>query len=191
MIKKRLFSEWIETFTDTIANYNLVSNPSGNPQSQNWFEKKVYDGFLEIVASNLRIGGNSVNNFLTDTEQHFINNDDILSRYGKAIGDHSQTLADYGGYIDVNTTVGYIRVGNLSSESYVQIQGGIPGDNEGAKVAIKINEKDVAFMSGKRFYAPDAVVTNLYMKREQNDIYQGDIGWVMRSNSHLSLKLIK
>lgn len=104
---------------------------------------------------------------------------------GNVINAQQQQLNELTGYVDINTNEGYIRVGKTDADSYVQI------DGNNARVVININGKDVAYMSGDRFYAPSAVVTNLYMKTELSGSAVGDIGWVMRSNGHLSLKRIR
>ena len=67
-----------------------------------------------------------------------------------------------------------------------------PSDNDELRVAININDRNVAFMDKERFYARSSVITNLYMQRENtHGAYEGAIGWVMRSNGHLSLKRIR
>lgn len=119
---------------------------------------------LNIVADELHIGN--------------VNAGDVISA-------QQQQLNELTGYVEINTSDSYIRVGKTDADSYVQID----GDN--ARVVININGKDVAYMSGDRLYAPSAVVTNLYMKTELSGSAVGDIGWVMRSNGHLSLKRIR
>ena len=114
----------------------------------------------------------------------------IDEQFTGQITDINQTISTQQEYINnlngyVTITSNNIQVGNLSSNSYVLI------DGTNAKVSININDNEVAYMSGNRFYAPSAVVTNLYMKTEIGGNETGDIGWVMRSNGHLSLKRLK
>lgn len=117
------------------------------------------------------------------------NNDETRSQINSIntnISTQQQRIDALEGYVEINNEVGYIRVGKRDADSYVQI------DGVDTKVAININGQDVAYMSGDRFYAPSAVVTNLYMKAALTDSNPtGSIGWVMRSNGHLSLKRIK
>ena len=185
---------------NTITNYNLVSDPSGDPQSQNWFEKKVYDGFLEVVASRLIVSNNSVDNFISATNERIKNIDTELNTNSTAITDIRDEFDEFHksfqNYIIIDSSHGFIRVGHEiqsedlgTSSSYVEIDGA----SSSPKVSINVGGQEVVYMSSDRFHAPSAVVTSLFMQRENTEGTGtiGEIGWVMRSNKHLSLKRIK
>ena len=174
---------------DVNSDYRILLSPQGmivyGPQG-------IVSQFGENITfssdSAQRIGGNnSYIEFDPQTGKLNIVADDIHIGEvdaGASLDDQKQKLDELTGYVDINPLEGYIRVGKKDADSYVQIDGD-------GKVSINIEGTDVAYMSGERFYAPSAVVTNLYMKTELNGDEKGEIGWVMRSNGHLSLKRIK
>jgi len=60
------------------------------------------------------------------------------------------------------------------------------------KLSLNNDGNEVAYLDNQRFQGSDIVATNLYMQTvdaSTGDVV-GQIGWVMRSNGHLSLKLI-
>ncbi len=118
------------------------------------------------------------------------------------------------GYIEINTTDSIVRIGkrqenteedteentenNNSNDSntdentknsYIEINASNPNN---MKISINVDGNEVAYFNNERMYAPSAVVTNLYMKTKTGDGNTvGTMGWLMRSNGHLSLKEIK
>lgn len=142
-----------------------------------------------IAADSILIGStNAGDKFdeLDDTLQQTQNDfSNALEIQNQTLTIHQQSLDNLNGYVEIDNTNGYIRVGKRGTNSYVQI------DGNDTKVAINIEGNPVAYMSGERFFAPSAVITNLYMKTDlSSDNPTGAIGWVMRNNGHLSLKLI-
>ena len=158
---------------------------------------RLSDGFNASVLQLHDIVDNntqSIQNLDIDINEQLTNiNNQVITvneQFTRQITDINQTISEQQDYIAnlsgyVNIASDNIQVGNLSSNSYVLI------DGINAKISININGNEVAYMSGDRFYAPSAVVTNLYMKTEIGGNETGDIGWVMRSNGHLSLKRLK
>ena len=141
---------------------------------------------LDIVADNIRIGTIDTAAALENTESRIGAAESMLESQQTRIEDQQDSLDKLNGYVDINTVEGYIRVGKRGADSFVQI------DGADTKVAINIDGRDIAYMSGDRFYAPSAVVSNLYMKTDlTDDSPVGALGWVMRSNGHLSLKRIR
>lgn len=145
---------------------------------------------IDIVATNIQIGSNT-NVAEALAAQQEASQDAQARLQGQIdtqteqINRQQQVINNIDGYVTINTSSSYIRVGKKNSNSYVQI------DGNQLKVAINIDNKDVAYMAGDRFYAPSAVVSNLYMKTDlSSNSPIGAIGWVMRTNGHLSLKLI-
>ena len=142
---------------------------------------------INIVTDQLTIGNVNPVQKIEDIEQNVVPDlQKTINEHNTYISTQQDTLNTLTGYVDINSTQSYIRVGKKGADSYVQI------DGADTKVAINIKGQDVAYMSGDRFYAPSAVVTTLYMKTELNtDNAIGTIGWIMRSNGHLSLKRVK
>ena len=142
---------------------------------------------LNIVSDSILLGGQDTAQKIYMLEQDAVSLRDDIATQSDEIEAQRNELENLSGYVTINNAEGYIRVGKTGSNSYVQIDGG-----DDSKVAINVDQNDVAYMSGERFYAPSAVVTNLYMQTALNSSnIIGAIGWVMRSNGHLSLKRIK
>lgn len=62
-----------------------------------------------------------------------------------------------------------------------------------SKLQLVADNKEVAYLSDERLHAPSAVVNNLYMQTVNAMTGEtiGGIGWVMRSNGHLSMRRMK
>lgn len=140
---------------------------------------------IAIKVDNNQDSISLLQNNTTEELNLLAQNDNIINeRLSTQLSMQSQRLDKLEGYIIIDSNAGFIQVGDQNGNSYVKI------DGIEAMVSINTNEKEkVAYISEDRFYAPSAVVTNLYMKTNDNEI--GAIGWVMRSNGHLSLKRIK
>lgn len=171
----------ISTFGENIEFDSSKSQRIGGENEYIEFDHTT--GRLNIVADSVSIGSRDASTVFDSIENTLTPMQDQLDNHDEALQNQQNTLNNLTGYVDINTEDSYIRVGKRDADSYVQI------DGADTKVAININGKDVAYMNGNRFYAPSAVVTNLYMKTEDNTI--GTIGWVMRSNGHLSLKRLR
>ena len=171
----------ISTFGENIEFDSSKSQRIGGENEYIEFDHTT--GRLNIVADSVSIGSRDASTAFDSIENTLTPMQDQLDNHDEALQNQQNTLNNLTGYVDINTEDSYIRVGKRDADSYVQI------DGADTKVAININGKDVAYMNGNRFYAPSAVVTNLYMKTEDNTI--GTIGWVMRSNGHLSLKRLR
>ena len=171
----------ISTFGENIEFDSSKSQRIGGENEYIEFDHTT--GRLNIVADSVSIGSRDASTAFDSIENTLTPMQDQLESHDEALQNQQNTLNNLTGYVDINTEDSYIRVGKRDADSYVQI------DGADTKVAININGKDVAYMNGNRFYAPSAVVTNLYMKTEDNTI--GTIGWVMRSNGHLSLKRLR
>lgn len=171
----------ISTFGENIEFNSSNSQRIGGENEYIEFDHTT--GKLNIVADSVSIGSRDASTAFESIENTLTPIQDQLDSHDETLQNQQSTLNNLTGYVDINTEDSYIRVGKRDADSYVQI------DGADTKVAININGKDVAYMNGNRFYAPSAVVTNLYMKTEDNTI--GTIGWVMRSNGHLSLKRLR
>ena len=143
---------------------------------------------LNIVADDIVIGGKNALERIETFENTVPSIQDALTSQAQSIHTQQESLDILTGYVDISPTQSRIRVGDKTSTSYVEIS----GKSDDLRVSINIDGKDVAYMAHNRFYAPSAVVSNLYMQTElSGDNPIGAIGWVMRSNGHLSLKRIK
>lgn len=143
---------------------------------------------LNIVADDIVIGGKNALERIETFENTVPAIQDALTSQAQSIHTQQESLDILTGYVDISPTQSRIRVGDKTSTSYVEIS----GKSDDLRVSINIDGKDVAYMAHNRFYAPSAVVSNLYMQTElSGDNPIGAIGWVMRSNGHLSLKRIK
>lgn len=113
------------------------------------------------------------------------------------------------GYIEIDTTDSIVRIGKRqenteedtennnsnssntdenTKNSYIEINASNPNN---MKISINMDGNEVAYFNNERMYAPSAVVTNLYMKTKTGEgRVVGQMGWLMRSNGHLSLKEI-
>lgn len=151
---------------------------------------------INIIASNILIGSQdiveTIESKATTLDNKINSQTKIVEEQQTVIQQHTQTLQTTSAYVKISPDEGYIAVGKTSSDSQSRVF--ISGAPE-SKVAIQHKKNDsfidVAYMKGERFYAPSMVTTNLYMKaKDTNGELTGSIGWVMRTNNHLSLKLI-
>lgn len=100
---------------------------------------------------------------------------------------------------DENTSIG-MNIVDTSREVVVSSFGvdeayiGEKGKNNvtitGSRLALNNNGNEVAYLSGERLYSTDIVATNLFMQTTNAATRErvGKVGWVMRSNGHLSLR---
>lgn len=192
----------ISKFSEDIEFYSSQSQHIGGQNSYIEFDART--GKLNIVADDIRIGrvdesdDERTNKNILETiegiedKMPVFENDlqkqiEDLALQKELLTSQQKTLNNLTGYVDINATESRIRVGERNAPSYVEIS----GKNSDLRVSININGKDVAYMADNRFYAPSAVVSNLYMQTElAGDNPIGAIGWVMRTNGHLSLKRI-
>lgn len=111
----------------------------------------------------------------------------------------------YEGFIEINPDAPYILLGKREKdeitnayktdklETGVRITASTLRFESGGKIS--------AYASGQTFHAPDGVYQNIYMQtpklddygnpttdEDGNVVYSGTLGWIARSNGHLSLK---
>ena len=197
----------ISKFSEDIEFYSSQSQHIGGHNSYIEFDAET--GKLNIVADNIMIGrvdesddereGKDILETIEDIEGKMpaFENDlqtqmvDLATQKELLVSQQTalDSLMGPTGYVAIDATESTIRLGEKNTQSYVEIS----GKNNDLRVSIKVNDKNVAYMSGNppRFYAPSAVISNLYMQTSlQEDNPIGAIGWVMRTNGHLSLKRI-
>ena len=170
----------------------------------NFIEFNPTDDSLIINASQLHIGNTNVasrfdeldNNYQTELTEISNNLTTFNNTLNQRITDISEATNTFqnqlNGYIEIIPNESTLRVGKKSydeNNSYIEINADNPLD---MRVSIKIRNKEVAYFNNERLYAPSAVVTNLYMQTTTGDgSTVGTMGWLMRSNGHLSLKEIE
>lgn len=170
----------------------------------NFIEFNPTDDSLIINASQLHIGNTNVasrfdeldNNYqteLTEINNNLTTFNNTLNQRITDISEATNTFQNQlNGYIEIIPNESTLRVGKKSDDennSYIEINADNPLD---MRVSIKIRNKEVAYFNNERLYAPSAVVTNLYMQTTTGDGNTvGTMGWLMRSNGHLSLKEIE
>ena len=146
------------------------------------------DTTVNNIATQLNNAQESISSLRNTTTKRIDNLADDNNTINNNLIQYNNRLSNLEGYVIINSDEGYIQVGGQNSRSYVKI------DGVNAMVSINTIEKEkIAYISKDRFYAPSAVVTNLFMQREgvEGSDAIGEIGWVMRSNGNLSLKRIK
>lgn len=162
-----------------------VYTPVQNPISSDLNEYYEYiQATIDIIANSIQIGTRDASTVFDSTEERLNAAESTIGGHTNRLEQQQTVINNIEGYVTINAQDGFIQVGKKDKNSYVKI------DGETAQVNINVGGKDVAYMSQDRFYAPSAVVTNLYMKSDLSGSPIGDIGWVMRSNRHLSLKRI-
>ena len=75
-------------------------------------------------------------------------------------------------------------------EAYIGEKGKNNVTITGSRIALNNNGIEVAYLSGERLNSPDIVATNIFMQTTNAATREriGKVGWVMRSNGHLSLR---
>lgn len=111
----------------------------------------------------------------------------------------------YEGFIEINPDAPYILLGKREKD---EITNAYKTDELDTGVRITASTlrfesrgKISAYASGQTFHAPDGVYQNIYMQTPKLDtygnpetdadgnvVYSGTLGWIARSNGHLSLK---
>ena len=142
----------------------------------------------------------NINNSITGIQTSL--NEEITNRQN---GDAEllSTLS-YEGYIITDNERGIIQVGKVSEDrtnySYVRIDSGKPrstgsSDYIPPQIVIHINDgdinEDVAYFSSEELYVPVTTTPQLHMQ-QRSSVGEtiGKMGWIMRSNGHLSLKIV-
>lgn len=147
-------------------------------------------------------------------EEEFKGLTDDVSKLNKKTGQISEDLKSevqrienkydiYEGFIEVNPNAPYILLGKREKdgnayktdelETGVRITASTLRFESGGKIS--------AYASGQTFHAPEGVYQNIYMQtpklddygnpttdEDGNVVYSGTLGWIARSNGHLSLK---
>lgn len=152
---------------------------------------------LRIVASKILIGAQetdldtrlkSVEDGKESIEQQI---SDINDQLG-TIDSSRQSTDIYKAYIDIDSANSIMKIGkrnanNQIEDSYIEINA---SNSDDMRISFNFNQKQVAYFNNERMWAPSAAVTNLYMQARSEGKLVGTLGWVMRSNRHLSLKEI-
>ena len=110
----------------------------------------------------------------------------------------------YEGFIEVNPNAPYILLGKRDKDGNAyktdQLKTGVRITS--STLRFESDGKISAYASGQTFHAPDGVYQNIYMQtpkidpetdmpitdEDGNVVYSGTLGWIARSNGHLSLK---
>lgn len=146
-------------------------------------------GQLSIIADSIVLGNQNTAEMLSQLNETTEGLQGQIKDQNAVISSQQERLENLDGYVEIDPNGGYMKVGRLDSDSHVWIG----TDNSTPKVAINVAGNDVTYMEDDRMHAESAVVTNLYMQTTDPSTGNvvGEMGWVMRSNGHLSLKLIK
>lgn len=182
----------IQNTQDDLNNFQqeVTSNFNDMGSSIDDIQTGMSDMGDNINGLNTQI--NSVNDSVSDlsesTSESIGQLQSSIDTQQELIDANAQAIAQYTGFINIDTgsatTPPSITVA-ADISSYLQL---LP-----AKLSLVVDNNEVAYLSNERLYAPSAVVNNLYMQMIDPDTGEsvGSIGWVMRTNAHLSLKRMK
>lgn len=119
----------------------------------------------------------SVNNDIDSLDTRITSQDALIQK-------NATDIAKYAGYVSIDPTEPSIKVA-ADIASYLKL---LP-----SKLSFVVANNEVVYLSNERLYAPSAVVNNLYMQTVDQTTGDtiGAIGWVMRSNGHLSMRRMR
>ena len=101
----------------------------------------------------------------------------------QAIEQNSEAIENTQRYIQIDPAVPSIKLAT-NDRNYLLI--------ESNKLGFWVDANETAYMSNNQMYIPAATITTLLMQTTNAETSDsiGQVGWVMRSNGHLSLKVI-
>ena len=139
---------------------------------------------IQIKATSITIGDTIVESNIEEVNSNISDINTSLVNHAEVINSALTEISKYQGYIIINPEEPSISVGS-SPYSFLKI---LP-----SKLSLVNDNIEVVYLSNERLYAPSAVVTNLYMQTINAETGEtlGNVGWVMRSNGHLSLRPMK
>lgn len=136
---------------------------------------------IQIQLSELLINGLSLGQKISDIDESITASENVLSEHTSIINKTITDFQNYSNYIIIKPEEPSISIGT-DAYTFLKILA--------TKLSLVADNVEVAYLSNERLFAPSAVVTNLYM--QTIDAKTGDriggVGWVMRSNGHLSMR---
>ena len=170
-----------------------------------YIEFNPTDDSLIINASQIRIGTNNVVNTIESLRSDYQNElaqvttnlttttNELNQNIENLVSSNRAFREQLDGYIDIDPVMSIMRIGKKNNDetinSYIEINAYEPSD---MRISINMDRTEVAYFNNERMYVPSAVVTNLYMQTKTGEGESvGTMGWLMRSNGHLSLKEIE
>lgn len=137
----------------------------------------------ERVEESVDTVSQSVSELSDSTNGEFVTIQEAQDNLDSRVTALAESIGTLDGYIEINETAPYIKIAS-NNANYILISGD--------KVSMVADSQETAYMTSSRFYAPSAVVANLFMQIRDPSTGNriGKLGTVMRSNGHYSLKRI-
>ena len=153
-------------------------------------------GALDLTAANgaMDLANNAqadadgandgIENLSTSTALALADIDETTTELENNISALNEQIGPFTAHITIEPSVPYIEVAT-DDQNYIRI-----GSD---RMSLYADGNENAYLASDRFYSPSSVITNLYMqmKDPKSGDRVGGLGWVARSNGHLSLKRIK
>lgn len=135
---------------------------------------------LRIVADSISFHSNGTEKDLRNELESLTENVDLNAQ---AIEQNSEIIENTQRYIQINPEVPSIKLAT-NDRNYLLI--------ESNKLGFWVDANETAYMSQNQMNIPTASITNLLMQTTNAETGEsiGQIGWVMRTNGHLSLKIM-
>lgn len=135
---------------------------------------------LRIVADSISFHSNGTEKDLQSELESLTENVDLNAQ---AIEQNSEIIENTQRYIQINPEVPSIKLAT-NDRNYLLI--------ESNKLGFWVDANETAYMSQNQMNIPTASITNLLMQTTNAETGEsiGQIGWVMRTNGHLSLKIM-
>lgn len=145
------------------------------------------DSDNDLIADSLRIVADSISFRSSGTEKDVQSELEALNENidlnAQAIEQNAEAIENTQRYIQINPEVPYIKLAT-NDRNYLLL--------ESNKLGFWVDANETAYMSNNQMYIPAATITTLLMQTTNAETGDsvGQVGWVMRSNGHLSLKVI-
>lgn len=135
---------------------------------------------LRIVADSISFHSNGTEKDLRSELEGLNENIDLNTQ---AIEQNAEAIENTQKYIQIDPEVPSIKLAT-NDRNYLLI--------ESNKLGFWVDANETAYMSQNQMNIPTASITNLLMQTTNAETGEtiGQIGWVMRTNSHLSLKIM-
>lgn len=135
---------------------------------------------LRIVADSISFHSNGTEKDLRSELEGLNENIDLNAQ---AIEQNAEAIENTQKYIQINPEVPSIKLAT-NDRNYLLI--------ESNKLGFWVDANETAYMSQNQMNIPTASITNLLMQTTNAETGEtiGQIGWVMRTNGHLSLKIM-
>lgn len=135
---------------------------------------------LRIVADSISFHSNGIEKDLQSELEELNENIDLNVQ---AIEQNAEAIENTQKYIQIDPEVPSIKLAT-NDRNYLLI--------ESNKLGFWVDANETAYMSQNQMNIPTASITNLLMQTTNAEIGEtiGQVGWVMRTNGHLSLKIM-